>query len=66
MGLRLQLAIFNTQLAILRISAHTAIWPTLNHCRARDPAMQNLDPLQHQPSLQTDLIEVEEQFSTLG
>jgi len=62
----LQLAIFITQLAIPRISAHTAIWSTFNNRRTRDPEMENLDPPQHQPPLQTDLVEVQQELAFLG
>ena len=62
----LQLTNPTLQFTISAISAHTAIRTTLNNSRARGPEMQNPDPPQHQPSLQTDLVEVEEQFPALG
>jgi hypothetical protein len=62
----LQLTNPTVQFTISAISAHTAISFSFNNSRTRDPEMQNLDPPQHQPSLQTDLIEVEEQLSALG
>jgi hypothetical protein len=54
------------QLVISPLSAHTAARPTLNHGRARGPEMDNLEPAQDQAALETDLVEVEEQFPALG
>ena len=62
----LQLANSTVQLAIPRISAHTAIRSTFNNRRTRDPEMQNLDPLQHQPPLESDLVKVQQELALLG
>ena len=75
-----QLANPTAQLANSALSAHTAIRatlnhptlndrqtlrPTLNNRRTRDPETENLDPPQHQPSLQPDLVEVQQEIALL-